>query len=93
MFSMHNEIYFVFTLKTGNPITGTFIENSEYPDEMTHNAAFRQGLQCLLRQNQYSDQKRNIFFEIITFDTSIYTMDHPDLKFKLYGKFHWEKTG
>ena len=35
-------------LNTGNPITGTFT-NSEDPDEMPHNAAFHQGLHCLLR--------------------------------------------
>ena len=35
-------------LNMGNPITGTFT-NSEDPDEMPHNAAFHQGLHCLLR--------------------------------------------
>ena len=35
-------------LYTENNITGT-ITNSEDPDEMTLNAAFHQGLHCLLR--------------------------------------------
>ena len=35
-------------LSTGNPEKGTFT-NSVDPDEMTQNAAFHQGLQCLLR--------------------------------------------
>ena len=30
------------------------LSNSEDPGEMPHNAAFHQGLHCLLRQNQYS---------------------------------------
>ena len=29
--------------------------NREEPDEMLHNAAFRQGLHSLLRQNRYSE--------------------------------------
>ena len=41
------------------------LANSEDPDEMPQNAAFNQGLQCLLRQD------RNIL-EIITCDPSIY---------------------
>ena len=40
---------------------------------MLHDAAFHQGLHCLLGQNQSSEN------EIITCDPSIYTMDHPDL--------------
>ena len=45
LFDMHTTI----PLRTGNPKTGT-IANSEDPDEMPHNAAFHQGLHCLLRQ-------------------------------------------
>ena len=33
------------------------LENSEDPDEMLHNAAFHQGLRCLLSQNQSSDKE------------------------------------
>ena len=35
-------------LKTRNPKMGT-LANSEDPDEMLHDAAFHQGLHCLLR--------------------------------------------
>ena len=62
------------TLKTGAPYTGV-LGNSEDPDEMPHNAAFHQGLHCLLRQNR--SQRKNIILvlEIITSDPLIYTMD------------------
>ena len=36
--------------------------NSEDPDEMPHNAAFHQGLPCLLRQNQPSEKEIIYFF-------------------------------
>ena len=39
-------------LCTRKPLTGPLAYNSEVPDEMQHNAAFHQGLHCLLRQNQ-----------------------------------------
>ena len=42
-----------------------------------HYAAFHQRLHCLPRQNR-SSEKNNIFFEIITYEPSIYTIDHPD---------------
>ena len=49
---------------------GTFT-NSEYIDEMPHNAAFHQGLHCLFRLKRFSDKKKHkkkpIFFgKIIT---------------------------
>ena len=31
--------------------------NSEDPDEILHNAAFQQGLHCLLRQNRFSKKE------------------------------------
>ena len=40
-------------LYTGNPLTST-LANREDPDEMLHNAAFHQGLHCLLRLKQSS---------------------------------------
>ena len=48
---------------------------------MPHNAAFYQCLHCLLRQNQSIEKEihEQSILEIITFDPSIYTMDHPDL--------------
>ena len=42
-----------------------YFTNSEDPDEMSHNAAFHQGLHCLLKQKRYSD-KNTICFENIT---------------------------
>ena len=53
------------------------LANSEDPDEMLHNAAFHQGLHCLLRQKQISEKEIHFYFEIITCDPSIYIMDHP----------------
>ena len=62
--------------------------NSAYPDEMLYNAAFHQGLHCLLRQNQSSEKTIFFFFfffggggggeGIITCYPSICTMDHHD---------------
>ena len=42
------------------------------------NAAFYQGLHCLLSLIRSSKKERH-FFLIIAFDTSIYAMDHSDL--------------
>ena len=58
------------------------LTNSEDPDEMLPNAAFHQGLHCLLRQNPSAEKeiRCTIFFgEIITCDPSVYVMDHPVL--------------
>ena len=51
--------------------------NSTDPAEMLHNAAFHQGLYCLLRYNQSSEKRIQYFLEIITCDPSSYTLDHP----------------
>ena len=40
------------------------LANSEDPDEMQHNAAFHQGLHCLLRQDQSSEKEYNIFWKL-----------------------------
>ena len=53
------------------------LTNNEDPDEMPHNAAFHQGLQCLLRQIQSSEKEIKYTLEIITCEPSIYTMDYP----------------
>ena len=37
------------------------LANSEDPDEMPHNVAFHQGLHYLLRQEQSSRKKDNIY--------------------------------
>ena len=54
------------------------LTNSADPDEMQHNAAFHQGLQCL-KQNQSSEKEIPYFLGITNCDPSIYTMDHPDM--------------
>ena len=69
------------------------LSNSEYPDEISHDATFQQGLYCLLRQTRSSDKEIQYLFEIITYDPSVlYTVDQPDLIVcKLYGNFHWSE--
>ena len=52
--------------------------NIEDPDEMPHEAAFHQGLHCLLGQNVSSEKEIIFGWEIITFDPSMYTLDHSD---------------
>ena len=54
------------------------LANSEDPDEMPQNAAFHQGVHCLLRQNQSSEKAIHYFLKIINCDPSTYIMDHPD---------------
>ena len=56
--------------------TSTKIED---PDEMSRNAAFHQGLHCLLKQKQSSEKDIQFYLEIITCDPSMYSMDHPKL--------------
>ena len=51
------------------------LANIEDQDEMLHNAAFHQGLHCLLRQKQSS--KRNTILGGNYSHPSIYTVDHP----------------
>ena len=45
---------------TRKPQTGTLV-NSEAPDVILHNAAFHQGLHCLLRQNSSSEKEIQYF--------------------------------
>ena len=52
------------------------LANSEDPDEMPHNAAFHQGLHCLLRKKRYSEKQMQFYLEIIACGPSNYTMDH-----------------
>ena len=54
------------------PTTGS-LANIKDPDEMPHDAAFYQGLQCLPRQPRFSEKK----LEIETCEPSIYTTDYP----------------
>ena len=53
------------------------VTNSEDSDEMHKNAAFHQGPHCLLRQKQSSEKEIQFYFEIITCDPLMYTMDLP----------------
>ena len=53
------------------------LANSEDPDEMPHDAAFHQGLHCLLREKQSSAKEIQFYLEIIMCDPSIYTIDRP----------------
>ena len=55
------------------------LANSKDQDEIPHNAAFHQGLHCLLRQKQSSEREIQYILEIITYDPSIYALDHPKL--------------
>ena len=48
------------------------LANSEDPDKMPHDAAIRQGLHCLLRQNRSSEKEIQFCFEIITCVPYIY---------------------
>ena len=41
------------------------------------NAAFHQGLHCLLRQNESSEKEIKYCFKIMACGPSMYTMDHP----------------
>ena len=59
-------------------------------DPHMHNAAFHRGHHCLLMQKQSSEKEHNIFWEIITCDPSIYTMDHSDITVSnIMGNFIW----
>ena len=53
--------------------------NSEDPDEMQHNAAFHQGLHCLLRLKQPSGTEIHCYLENSTYDPLKYTMGSPIL--------------
>ena len=53
------------------------LANSDNPDEMQHNAAFHQGLHCLLRLKRSSKKEIQFLLEIITRDPSIDTTNHP----------------
>ena len=62
---------------------GTFA-NSEDPDEMQHNAAFHQGLHCLLGLKQPLETEIHHNLENSTCDPLKYTMDCPILIVSIY---------
>ena len=47
MWHSYRQVFFHRTTRQLSPLTGT-LANSGDPDEMQHNAAFHQGLHCLL---------------------------------------------
>ena len=53
LFSITIRTFYLNPFWTINPLTSTLI-NSEDPHEMPHNAAFHQGMHCLLRKNRSS---------------------------------------
>ena len=71
-------------LKTRNPLTGT-LANSEDPDEMPQDAAFRLGLHYLLRQNRYSEKELHLiyFLKIETRVPSLCIIDHSSFMEKI----------
>ena len=40
------------------------LENSDDPDEMPQNAAFHQGLHCLLKQKQSSEKEKQFVWKL-----------------------------
>ena len=68
--------------------------NSEDSDEMQHNAAFHQGLHCLLLLKQPSGTEIHHTLENSTFDCLLYTMDIPHTYcINMYGKIHQNMKG
>ena len=55
------------------------LENSEEPDEMQHDAAFHQGLHCLLRLKQPSQTETHPNLETFTCNPLNYKMGSPIL--------------
>ena len=55
------------------------LANSEDQDKMLHNAAFHQGLHCLVRHRRSSGKEIQCVLEVVTCDPAILTTDHPDV--------------
>ena len=66
------------------------LANSEDPDEMQHNAAFHQGLHCLLRLKPNSRTKTHNNLENSTCDPLECKRDNP--MFNMY-QCVWENPG
>ena len=71
------------------------LANSVDPDEMQHNAAFHQGLNCLLQFNQSSWKEIHHYLENSTQGPLKYTMCSPILSYciNVYGKIHQNTKG
>ena len=61
-------------VENNTPLAGTWSK-----DEMSQNAAFHQGLHCLLRQKHLFGTEIRKYMEIISCDPSIDIMDRPEL--------------
>ena len=61
---------------TGNPLAGT-LANNEDPDEMQHDAAFHQGLHCLLRLKQPLGTVMHLNLKNATHDPLKYKIESP----------------
>ena len=63
--------------------------NSEDPDEMPHNAAFHQGLHCLLRFKEHSETEIHHNFENSTCDPlKLHNGQYHTYYINIYGKIH-----
>ena len=72
-------------LYSGNPYTGT-LSNNKNQDEMQQNAAFYQGLHCLLRLKQPSWREIHHNLETSSSDPLKYTMGNPILIVSKYAR-------
>ena len=75
---MFYPLHFVIPFHSGYLQSGT-LANSEDQDEMTHNAAFHQGLHCLQRSKQIFMTETHHNLEISTCDPLKYKMDNSIL--------------
>ena len=72
------------------------LTNSKDPDQMQHNAAFHQGLHCLLRLKQPSGTEIHHNLENSTYDPLKYIMGSPILIVPVFmgkSEFHQNTKG
>ena len=69
------------------------LTNSEDPDEMQHNAAFHQGLHCLLRLKQPSGAEIHLDLESSTCDPLNQNGQHHTYCINMNGKIHQNTKG
>ena len=53
--------YIIITFEDQTPRRDK-LANSEEQEELSHNASFHQGMHCLLRQNQFSEERNTTHF-------------------------------
>ena len=78
-FSINPDQPYPYPFVYWKPLNGYTLANSEDPDEMQQNAAFHQGLHCLLRLKQHSGTDLHQNYENSTCDPLKYTMGIPIL--------------